>query len=345
MARRVAVRCCCCVPKNARKELRRRSSVSTRRSPRVLLTLAALVQAILVVVPFGQVSAYAVAREEPTRRDLAAFVLSYRDRMPREENTNAYRWGPESEGEVAKIIAALKLANRGKADSRRQAAIELKDFGYTLEWVEDTVTYRRFMVASEAEPCQRCWGLYILRYDSSSAPESVAVEVPHPFHDEFSPELGMELFRATDAKMFAMAGTHRYANGYKSKVSDMARSYKSVFHKVHTNFTTSRTHVVQVHGFTERPDYPNVVLSNGTSQPHAWLQTVASKLRASGVAAGVFDGQNYRDLGATVNPQGRHTNKKGGLFYHVESVYSLRSNPVKRLDLTNALADTILRNS
>ncbi len=208
--------------------------------------------------------------------------------------------------------------------------------------------------AAEQTPCQRCWGLYILRYDTSSPAVNVAVEVPHPFSDESSEEIGIRAFLELDAKMFAMAGAHRNSNtatrpGYpNSRVSDMARSYESLFHKVHTNFTTrapNATHVLQVHGFEARPGYPEVVLSDGSAQPHARLRSFAAQLDLSGFTVGVYDGQQYPAFGATRNPQARHTRNKGGFFYHLEAVHAVRSNPQKYDAIISALAQTLFQGS
>ncbi|RJQ78218.1 hypothetical protein D5S17_13640 [Pseudonocardiaceae bacterium YIM PH 21723] len=291
---------------------------------------------LLIAVP----NASAV-QDAPIDRDLAAFVLAYRDRMPRTENSGAYHWDEDSEDDVATMIAAFRRANRGTRPDRLRATAELREFGYNLEWVRDTVSDRRYLVASEQEPCARCWGLYILRYEGEPAEANVAVEVPHPFHDTFSEELGVELFRAVDAKMFAMAGTHRYANGREDPVADMARSYTSLFHKIHTNFTTEDTHVVQVHGFSARPDYPEAVLSNGTAEPGPAQEELAGLMNAAGISTDLFDGSNYPDLGATINPQGRHTNGKGGTFYHLETVYPVRSDAGRRLAVIAAFAGAL----
>jgi hypothetical protein len=306
------------------------------------------------IVDHGVAEAGLAAAVEPPEVDLAALVLDYRNGMPREENTNAFRWNADSPGEVAEIIKAMRTANKGEQETRDTAARILRTYGYNLDLVRDTATHRNYLVISEQTPCQRCWGLYILRYDSSSAAVNVAVEVPHPFSDESSEEIGVEAFLELDAKMFAMAGAHRNSStatrpGYpNSRVSDMARSYESLFHKVHTNFTTrapNATHVLQVHGFEARPGYPQVVLSNGSAQPHSLLRAFADQLNRAGVTAGVYDGQQYPAFGATVNPQARHTRNKGGFFYHLEAVHAVRNNAQTYRAVISALAQTLFQGS
>jgi hypothetical protein len=307
------------------------------------------------IVDYGvEEAGLAAAEVAPPTVDLAAFVLDYRDGMPRGENTNAYRWNSESPAEITKIIAAMRLANKGEEGTRAEAELALRQYGYNLDRVRDSATSRNYLVISERTPCQRCWGLYILRYDSSSAAVNVAVEVPHPFSDESSEEIGIRAFLELDAKMFAMAGAHRNSStttrpGYpNSRVSDMARSYESLFHKVHTNFTTkapNATHVLQVHGFEARPDYPEVVLSDGSAQPHPRLHLFAAALKSGGITTGVYDGQHYPAFGATVNPQAKHTRKKGGFFYHLESVHAVRNDPQKYAAVISALGQTLFQGS
>ncbi|GIE36756.1 hypothetical protein Ait01nite_098010 [Actinoplanes italicus] len=306
------------------------------------------------IVDHGVEEAGLAAAVDPPEVNLVDLVLSYRNGMPREENTNRFRWNADSPAEVTEIIKAMRLANKGEHETRDTAARILATYGYNLDLVRDSVSHRNYLVMSEQTPCQRCWGLYILRYDSSSAAVNVAVEVPHPFSDESSEEIGIEAFRQLDAKMFAMAGAHRNSNtatrpGYpNSRVSDMARSYESLFHKVHTNFTTrapNATHVLQVHGFEARPGYPQVVLSNGSAQPHTLLRSFADQLNRAGVTAGVYDGQQYPAFGATVNPQARHTRNKGGFFYHLEAVHAVRSNPQTYRAVISALDQTLLQGS
>jgi hypothetical protein len=258
-------------------------------------------------------------------------------------------------------------ANSGTPEARVEADRGLEEYDYELEFITDTTTGRNYLLLYELNPFNRGWGLYVLRYDATSAPANLAIEAPHPIHDELSVKFGIKTFIDLDGKMFAMAGTHRYNSTEvrdpvkypKSRVSDMARSYESLFHKVHTNFTTghpditggtwSPTHVVQVHGFEAREGYPELVLSNGSCQPNAKLQSFAEKVRHKGVSAGVFEGdaacsiasRNYPAVDATINPQAKHTRGKGGYFYHVESVRSLRFDPSRYHLVAKALGETL----
>ncbi|UUV30733.1 amidase domain-containing protein [Amycolatopsis roodepoortensis] len=304
---------------------------------------------------------------KPISRDLEMVILAYQARIPATENTNDYQWDAKSPGEIANIITLMKAANSGTPEGRLEADRGLEEYDYELEFITDTTTGRNHLLLYELNPFNRGWGLYVLRYDATTAPANTAVEAPHPIHDELSVKFGIKTFIDLDGKMFAMAGTHRYNSTEvrdpvkypKSRISDMARSYESLFHKVHTNFTTghpaitrgtwSPTHVAQVHGFEAREGYPEVVLSNGSCQPHSKLRTFAEKVRYKGVSAGVFEGdatcskpsRNYPAVGATMNPQAKHTRKKGGYFYHVEAVRSLRFDPARYHLVAKAFGETL----
>jgi hypothetical protein len=305
--------------------------------------------------------------DQPIEGNLENIVAAYEGRIPATENTNDFRRDSDSPAEIASIIKLMKKANSGTTEDRVQADKGLEAFGYELDFMTDTVTGRTYLVFYELNPFARGWGLYVLRYDATSAPVNLVVEAPHPIHDELTVKFGIKTFVDLDGKMFAMAGTHRYNSTEvrdpvkypKSRISDMARSYESLFHKVHTNFTTghpdmtrsvwSPTHVFQVHGFEARDGYPELVLSNGSCQPQPQLKTLADRVRSKGITAGVFEGdaacskesRNYPALGATMNPQGKHTRKKGGYFYHVEAVKSLRFDYARYQRISKALGETL----
>ena len=65
------------------------------------------------------------------------------------------------------------------------------------------------------------------------------------------------------------------------------------------------TQVLQYHGFSlaNQPGYPNVVLSNGSAQPHRGLYLLKTALEAQGETVGIYDGQNWKALGATSGDQ------------------------------------------
>ncbi|MFF5235335.1 discoidin domain-containing protein [Dactylosporangium sp. NPDC000521] len=268
--------------------------------------------------------------------DLRAMVLAYRDGLPG-ENSHAFVDGPAQQ--VDAVVGAVRQARAGRLGEARAT---LTPLGYQLIEYLDQPTGRPYLVLREQVPCQRCWGLLVMRRD---AYRDAVVEVPHPLHDLRTPEFGLDALRRLDATAFLMAGAHRYANGDGSLVSDMARNDHSLFQRLHQDLTTASTHVLQYHGFAARTGYPQVVLSNGSAAPQPELARVADALRARGMTAGVFDGSNYPDLGATQNPQGRHTRAIGGRFYHMEHVRAIRDDPALRGAAVDAVAGVLFPGS
>jgi hypothetical protein len=124
----------------------------------------------------------------------------------------------------------------------------------------------------------------------------------------------------------------------------MARNPRSLFQRLHELLTDADSQVLQYHGFKRdnHPDYPNVVLSNGSERPHRELYLLKAALEARGETVGIYDGQAWRALAATGNPQARHTREIGGRFYHVETRYGLRKDPTRRSGLVETAAEALL---
>ena len=267
------------------------------------------------------------------RGNLAAFLADYKATLPLLES---YAFAEPNEVEVAQIVEAAGAALAGEPDA---AAALLEPLGYDLVLYSDTATGGSHLMLRERVPARRCWGLYLL--NRSATARNVAVEVPHPIWDALTPEMGLDAYLRLDARYFAMAGAHRYANGKgKGSVSDMARNPRSLFQAMHRALTDAEAHVLQYHGFKadNHPGYPNVVLSNGSPQPHPELFRLRAEMEPRGETVGIFDGDNWRRLGATGNLQGRHTRSIGGRFYHLEQRYGVRA----RLERRSAMIDAVL---
>ncbi len=246
--------------------------------------------------------------------DLQALVIAYKGTLP---DHDSHAFVEPEPGEAVRFLAATTTALGGDLDD---AASRFDTFG---------------------TPCGQCWGLYVLI--RSVTARDVAVEAPHPLFDALAPEMAIDAYLRMDAREFSMAGTHRYANGPDSPVSDMARNPNSVFQKMHEALTGPDTQVFQYHGFNLRnhPGYPNVVLSNGGSTPHAELYQLKAAIEARGETVGIFDGQSWAELGATINPQGRYTRSIGGRFFHMENEFAIRSDPARRAAMVDAALEAL----
>lgn len=267
--------------------------------------------------------------------DLRGFVKAYRAHIP---GARSHAYVDPTEDDVGLVVGALVAALQG---SLAAAALALRDVGYRLVLHRDPATQGEHIVVYEAPPCVRCWGMYVLNRSPSS--HDVLVEAPHPVHDRLTPELGIGAYLELNARAFLMAGAHRYANGFPSLVSDMARNPRSVFQRVHEALTDGATHVVQMHGFCEDdyPGYPGILVSNGSAAPDSWLFELQAALAAHGEAAGVYDGVRWRQLGGLMNPQGLYTRTCGGRFYHMEHELALRRDPQRRRRVVLALRQVL----
>jgi hypothetical protein len=241
--------------------------------------------------------------------------------------------------ELSLILEAIgsALAGRLEAASARLAGLRCE-----LASFEDAKAGGSHLLLREAIPAERGWGLFVLNRSPSA--RNLLIEVPHPAWDRFTPELGAEAYLRLDARAFLLAGAHRYANGERSPLSDMTRNPRSLFQRLHELLTDADSQVLQYHGFKRdnHPDYPNVVLSNGSERPHHELYLLKAALEARGETVGIYDGQAWRALAATGNPQARHTRETGGRFYHVETRYGLRKDPTRRSGLVETAIEALL---
>lgn len=288
--------------------------------------------------------------------DLQQLVLKYRDTLPG-RNTNAYVDGRPDE--VNAIVQAAVTAYRGDVNG---AGATLDTYGYDLvEFTNTGPQGGNYLVLRErpaGPPPEgkraRNWGLYVLNRDPLA--RDLAFETPHPLFDQRTPEMNIDGFLRSNACFFSMAGTHRYANGDGSTVSDMARNPNSLFQKMHETQTGARTDVVQFHGFvraggnTDNSQCKDVVLSNGTrdTAQQPGMPQLADTLRRKGFATTVYKDDTTCNLGATYNPQGQYTNKNkppirtDGRFFHLENEQIIRSSPTLRRNVVDAFLESVL---
>jgi hypothetical protein len=264
--------------------------------------------------------------------DLASFVTDYEASLP---GARSHAYIDPTDAEARLIAAIVRDGLRGASP---EAVTALCGLGYELLVFCEAATGSEHLVLFERSPLTRCWGLYVVNCTVSA--RNVVVEAPHPLHDRHTPRLGIAAYLRLEARAFLMAGAHRYANGFRSLISDMARNPRSVFQRVHEAVTDPATHVVQVHGFSENdyPGYPGILLSNGCAEPDPELFELCAALQAAGEPAGVFDGVRWQQLGGLPNPQASHTRAIGGRFYHMEHELALRRDRTRRAIVVEALA-------
>ena len=155
-------------------------------------------------------------------------------------------------------------------------------------------------------------------------------------------DVGVEVFRETNAGDLLIAGAHRNTNPDKS--ADVAHADESVFEGIHEAAIDAPTEVVQPHGFSQadHPDCDEVVVSAGTAPPSPLAQRVSGSLLNAGFASVLYDGDSCPTLGATGNVQGASTRDSGASFLHVETSKPIRDDPTRRSLLTGTIADGLL---
>ena len=154
------------------------------------------------------------------------------------------------------------------------------------------------------------------------------IEAPHAFYDRHTREIAVQLFATGD---FAAAGWNTLHRSTYD-VAHAKNNYLTAFTRALVG-TGSHAMVVQLHGFSQRKRRfaagvaADVILSDGTLSPKAWLSTAGTILGRHGRYGTVrtFPSE-IRELGGTTNVQGSVMRRLGaGRFLHVEMSKSLRS--------------------
>jgi len=204
-------------------------------------------------------------------------------------------------------------------------------FNYEFAWLEMDEFSEPMMVLKEGTPISRGWGTYIYNpgYTNNSA-----VQIPHPLFDMNTPEMGVKLFKELNPRWYMLAGTHRYANS--GGEADMSHNENSVFQIAHKVSDVEWT--PQLHGFNDQnpvyENYPEIIISNGTLDPHEVQFDLQDSFIAKNFSAGVFKEETEDDLrllAATRNVQGQWSREQPNQFIHLEF-----SNPIRtQSSLTN----------
>lgn len=252
-----------------------------------------------------------------------------------ENNTNAYDIPSAGARDTFRLaVDSILAGNVAAADAL------LDGYGYDVVRFRETVSNDTLVVVRERIPAgadvPRGWGTYIHNPRFAVAAD---IHVNHPVDDQNTEDMGGDLFRACRCRWFLMAGARRNAN--PNEVSDMARATNSIFHTVHVHVADSASRAVSMHGFSianhadELPADADHVLAVGrntqTTTPTYTAADLALRtaLVDSGFVAGLHDlDAGYDALGATQNPQGRHSNDAlgWGHWMHIEHERHLRTD-------------------
>ena len=83
-------------------------------------------------------------------------------------------------------------------------------------------------------------GLGTFIFNSANDAKPLSIDVPHPLNDSYTPAQGVAIFKGTNARTFAMAGSHRDAidapspciNNPSYKQADATHNAQHTFHKL-----------------------------------------------------------------------------------------------------------------
>lgn len=262
--------------------------------------------------------------------DLSRMLAAFEATLPRES------YDEPTPAEAETVAAAFRAV---EADQLKRAARLAQAVDYRLVGYTDRVTDRRLVLltedAAESGRRGRGWGMYIHSPESRSR---LIIEVAHPVADVMTLELGLEIFRATDASSLFVAGAHRDAGSNDS--ADVAHNPRTVFEAVHSAAVGAGSTVIQPHGFeaTRRPEsFGDLVISSGAA-PTDVTRSIAGRLSAAGFSVCLFGRDRCEGLGGTTNVQGRSSRTAGAEFVHLELARHVRESPSLRARLNSALA-------
>jgi hypothetical protein len=237
------------------------------------------------------------------------------------------------------------------------AARQAAKLDYEVVEFKDERTKKLYLVLREnldVVETIRGWGSYIVNPQSKV---DALVEVPHPFADAHTPEIGGRVFAQCEAKGFLLAGAHRA----KADVPDLV---DSVFHQVHTAWIgpSARVTAWQIHGFSSTkhafPRGAQVVTSTGGGDIVPAVAELDSVMEKRGLTSYVFNelpaegdenrelngdvpGVTFTSLAAAKNEQGRLSRSLGGSFVHVELDADVRADGARRKLAGSAIAAVI----
>jgi len=195
------------------------------------------------------------------------------------------------------------------------------------------------------------WGAVIVNRDDSA--KRLSIDVPHPLYDVNTLYEGITIFQNTNAKVYILSGSHRYANSEKSHcqsnfgIADSAHNKNTFLSSTaailaHYNSLGVNHTVMQLHGMGESTcSGVDVHLSHGLKKlpPTERMVRLRNALarRSNWTVTLPGDGCNMR---ATLNIQGRLVNgvevnslcdmeatDSVGRFLHLEQKFHVRNEP------------------
>lgn len=246
--------------------------------------------------------------------------------------------------EPSELRAAEHLFRRTFANEERLAQLrpDWAEMGFDL--IASKLGDREVWILRESAGQTRGRGFYVWRRGSTVP---IVLEAPHSFHDLYTREIALRLFRDSDVTAAAW-------NTLRRSVVDLAHTPRH-----HLNAFTQafvRAHptgiVVQLHGFSqEKRDTAagataDLIISDGTRFPDGWTRAATQLFQRDFVHGRVrLYPLEVTELGATTNAQGTTVRQNGADgFLHLEMSRPLRQRmrhtSEARHDFLKILTDT-----
>ena len=235
----------------------------------------------------------------------------------------------------------------------------LAQYGYDVYPIREKFTRDSLVVFRErtsgGADVPRGWGTYI--YNPSTTARRADIHANHPISDLNTEDMAADLYQRCRCRWLFVAGAERDANHLDpNQQSDMARATNSVFHQMYTRVAAANVRTLSIHGFVASkhtlPSGVDHVLSNGgrffndAGQTYTAADTtLRTRLRNNGFVSGLYNRDaGYDELGATINPQGQHSNNSFGFgrWMSVETEKNVRDSATLRGTMNTVLNQWII---
>jgi hypothetical protein len=170
---------------------------------------------------------------------------------------------------------------------------------------------------------------------------NLVIQSPHPLNDMKTGEQGVYTFKYLDAFAFFITGAHRYNNGLAAEVTSGYNNFFQVATEVIYDELQLAT-FIQLHGFAQKEDDPDVVISYGTPDNSFSVTNPAQSIKMNLPEFNVLvNDANQHRLTAYKNVQGIYINKNSKWqFLHIEQNFKIRNNRGGWLLIAKALEQT-----
>ncbi len=301
--------------------------------------------------------------------NLTTYVDNFISSLPSTYGGNDYQ--PPSSSDLTTWSNVINYILQGHYSSAHSTA---DGIGYRLvEYTDNSVNpNKKYYILEKKSASTNYWGMFI--YNPNAARTKLFIQSPHPKYDSFTGKQGFYIFKSLSCRAFFVTGTHRCNNSNPTtcsgtsqvctgqdepyKISDQAHVVNGTLYKCTEILNSNITNlmVIQVHGFSQDPGDPDLIISNGTRNtpdpdyvsvlrgkllliddtltfkiPHidlSWTQLIAT------------DNTQGRLINGSSNPCSQAASTSSGRFIHVEQAYNLRNTDAARKKLSDAIGLT-----